>query len=162
MASETAVRTEGPVSRTLEAAALEGAVGFWLRLAQQQDLRRFNRMFAKEGVSQLIYSVLLLIGANPGCRQADLGGALHIRQPNLVDPIDGLIARALVLRRPDPDDRRAQTLWLTQEGEALLARLRAAHDDLIDGYRRRLGPAAYDQLVALLGLFVTRGPDGTR
>jgi DNA-binding MarR family transcriptional regulator len=139
----------------LDAGALEGAVGFWLRLAQQQDLRRFNRIFAEAGVSQLAYSLLLLIGANPGTRQADLGAALHIRQPNLVEPIEGLIARGLVRRRPDPDDRRAQILALTPEGEALLARVRAAHDELIDAYRERLGPEAYDRLVGLLRRFVT-------
>ena len=142
-------------SRALDAGALEGAVGFWLRLAQQQDLRRFNRIFAEAGVSQLVYSLLLLIGGNPGRRQADLGAALHIRQPNLVEPIEGLIARGLVERRPDPDDRRAQTLALTLEGETLLARLRAAHDELIDAYRERLGPDVYDQLVGLLRRFVT-------
>ena len=140
--------------RGLDADALEGAVGFWLRLAQQQDLRGFNRMFASFGVSQLAYSMLLLIAANPGCRQADLGLILHIRQPNLVEPIDSLIARGLVQRRPDPDDRRAQTLALTPDGEALLARLRTAHDGLIDRYRERVGPQAYDQLIALLRCFV--------
>jgi len=142
-------------SRALDAGALEGAVGFWLRLAQQQDLRRFNRVFAEASVSQLVYSLLLLIGANPGRRQADLGAALHIRQPNLVEPIEGLIARGLVQRRPDPDDRRAQTLALTPGGEALLARLRAAHDALLGAYRERLGPDAYDQLIGLLRQFVT-------
>ena len=142
-------------SRPLDAGALEGAVGFWLRLAQQQDLRRFNRIFTEDGVSQLVYSLLLLIGGNPGRRQADLGAALHIRQPNLVEPIEGLIARGLVERRPDPDDRRAQTLALTRDGEALLARLRAAHDALLGAYRERLGPDAYDQLVGLLRQFVT-------
>ncbi len=142
-------------ARALDAGVLEDAVGFWLRLAQQQDLRRFNRLFAEAGVSQLVYSLLLLIGANPGRRQADLGAALHIRQPNLVEPIEGLIARGLVQRRPDPDDRRAQTLALTADGETLLARLRADHDALIDAYRERLGPEAYDQLVVLLQRFVT-------
>lgn len=144
-----------PATRGLDAGALEGAVGFWLRLAQQQDLRRFNRIFAEGGVSQLVYSLLLLIGDNPGRRQADLGVALHIQQPNLVEPIEGLIARGLVQRRPDPDDRRAQTLALTGDGEALLTRLRAAHDALLGAYRERLGPEAYDQLVGLLRQFVT-------
>jgi DNA-binding MarR family transcriptional regulator len=143
-----------PASRALDAGGLEGAVGFWLRLAQQQDLRRFNEIFAEAGVSQLAYSLLLLIGANPGRRQADLGAALHIRQPNLVEPIEGLIARGLVRRRPDPDDGRAQTLALTPEGEALLARLRAAHDALLGAYRERLGSDVYDQLVDLLRRFV--------
>lgn len=155
MASAPPIRTDGlAVARGIDTAPLDGAVGFWLRLGQQQDLRRFNRTFTHEGASQLVYSLLLLIEANPRCRQADLGAALHIRQPNLVEPIEGLIARGSVQRRPDPEDRRAQTLELTAEGETLLARLRAAHDALIEGYRERLGSEDYERLVGLLRRFV--------
>ena len=150
MASIPETDASAPGLRGIDAAALDGAVGFWLRLAQQQDLRGFNRTFAPFGVSQVAYSMLLLIAANPGCRQADLGVVLRTRQPNLVEPIDGLIARGLVQSRPDPDDRRAQTLALTPDGETLLARLRAAHDGLIARYRERLGTEDYDQLNTLL------------
>ncbi len=158
MARNAAKRPQAAAERgrPLQAAELESAVGLWLRLAQQKDLRLFNQAFAEDGISQLLYAILLVVEANPGCRQADLGALLRIRQPNLVEPIDSLISRGLVARAPDPRDRRAQTLSLTAEGEVLLARLRTRHDALIDGYRARLGPENYARLVELLRLFTTR------
>ena len=147
-------RTEPPGGVALEAREVETALGFWLRLAHQQDLRRFNASFADQGVTQLLYAVLLVVAANPGCRQSALCARLRIRQPNMVEPIESLIGRGLLARTPDPRDRRAQTLSLTPEGETTLAGLRASHDAMIQGYRDRLGPKRYNELTNLLRLFV--------
>ncbi len=138
----------------LDASELESAVGLWLRLAQQKDLRAFTRRFAESRISQLQYAVLLVIADNPGCRQSELGAVLRIRQPNLVEPLEDLAGRGLVARRPDPRDRRAQTLDLTSAGHALLEQLRKIHAELIDAYRLRLGQAGYERLVQLLRAFV--------
>ena len=142
------------------AAELDAAVGFWLRLAQQRDLRAFNDLFAPAGVSQLAYAILLVLEASPGCRPAAIGAAVRVRQPNLVEPLEALVGRGLVSRATDPRDRRAQVLALTAEGERLLGELKAAHAGLIEGYRAALGPADYDRLVALLRRFTAARPDG--
>jgi DNA-binding MarR family transcriptional regulator len=138
----------------LDAGELESALGLWLRLAQQKDLRAFTRRFAESAVSQLQYAVLLIIDANPGCRQSELGAVLRIRQPNLVEPLESLAGRGLIERRTDPRDRRAQTLDLSEAGRAMLDELRQVHGALIDGYRARLGDEGYQQLLQLLQRFV--------
>jgi len=148
----------GPDAEGLDANELESAVGFWLRLAQQQDQRAFNRLVARSGITPPLYAMMLVIAANPGLRQTDIGELLRIRQPNLVDPIDTLIGRGLITRRPDPNDRRAQAIDLTDAGRRLLADMRAAHDSMIGGYRDRLGAERYSQLVELLAAFVGRLP----
>jgi DNA-binding MarR family transcriptional regulator len=145
---------EAALAPALDAGELEQAVGLWLRLAQQKDLKAFTRRFAESGISQLHYAVLLVIDANPGCRQSELGSALRIKQPNLVEPLESLAGRGLIERKADPRDRRAQTLALTADGRRLLGRLRTEHGELIEGYRSRLGPEGYRQLVALLRAFV--------
>jgi len=145
--------------RRMETSELDEAVGLWLRLAQQQSSRQFGQAFEGSGIGQVPFAILVTIAANPGCRQVDLGAALRIRQPNLVEPIEALIARGLVARRPDPRDRRAQTLELTPAGEAEAQRLRTRHERLLAAYRERLGEAAYDQLIGLLRRFV--GETGT-
>jgi DNA-binding MarR family transcriptional regulator len=138
----------------LDAGELESALGLWLRLAQQKDLRAFTRRFAESGISQLQYAVLLIIDANPGCRQSELGAVLRIRQPNLVEPLESLAGRGLIERRADPRDRRAQTLDLSQAGRAMLDQLRQVHGELIEGYRARLGDEGYQRLLQLLQRFV--------
>ena len=150
--SPTADRGRAP----LDTAELDAAVGFWLRLAQQQDLRAFGDHFAGTGVNQLGYAILLVLEANPGARPAELADAVRVRQPNLVEPLEILVARGLVLRAPDPRDRRAQALSLTPEGTAALSELKAAHGQLIQRYREALGAEGYDRLIALL-----RGFTGT-
>jgi DNA-binding MarR family transcriptional regulator len=143
----------------LDAAELEAAVGFWLRLAQQRDLRAFNDRFAEAGVSQLAYSILLVLEANPGCRPAGLAAAIRVRQPNLVEPLDALVQGGLVSRAPDPRDGRAQVLALTEEGERRLDEIKAVHGGLIEGYRAALGAEDYAALVELLRRFVEAGQD---
>ena len=147
-------KAAAPRGRMVDTAELETAVGLWLRLAQQQELRALSRMFSEYGMSQVLFAILLVVASNPGCRQADLEAPLRIRQPNLVEPIEALITRGLMLREPDPADRRAQTLTLTAKGETLLAELRGVHDRLIDGYRKQMGAQNYDRLVGLLKTFV--------
>ena len=142
----------------LDTQELEAAVGFWLRLAQQRDLRAFGERFSGSGVSQLGYAILLVLEANPGCRPAELGEAVQVRQPNLGEPLEALVALGFVSRAPDPRDRRAQALALTQEGERRLQALKAAHAGLIEGYREALGEEGYDQLIALLRRFTRRRP----
>ena len=148
-----------PRGRTpLDTAELDAAVGFWLRLAQQQDLRAFGERFAETGINQLAYAVLLVLEANSGCRPAELAEAVQVRPPNLVEPLEILVARSLVLRAPDPRDRRAQALSLTPEGRETLAGLKADHAGLIDGYRAALGAEDYEQLIALLRRFTQARP----
>jgi DNA-binding MarR family transcriptional regulator len=159
MASDPQSRTQTSPQRGLQSCELEEAVGFWLRLAQQKDLRLFGQALEGEGVTQVTYSMLLLIAENPGCRQADLAAVLRIRQPNLVEPIEALIGRGLVSRRPDPADRRAQVLELTAQGQAVVKRLRQAHGRLINAYRAALGEENYDQLVNLLRRFTAKAAD---
>ena len=148
-------RTRSP----LDTAELDAAVGFWLRLAQHQDLRAFGERFAGTGVNQLGYAVLLVLDANPGCRPAELAEAVRVRQPNLVEPLEILVARGLVLREPDPRDRRAQALSLTPEGEGALVELKAAHAGLIEGYREALGREDYERLIGLLRRFTRARTD---
>ena len=137
----------------LDTAELDAAVGFWLRLAQQQDLRAFGDRFAGTGVNQLGYAMLLVLEASPGARPAELAEAVRVRQPNLVEPLEGLVARGLVLREPDPRDRRAQALSLTPQGKAALSELKAVHEGLIEQYRTALGAEDYEILIALLRRF---------
>ena len=52
----------------------------------------------------------------------DLADTLN-RSPSATSRlVDGLVRRRLLERREEPDDRRMQSVWLTERGRALLAR----------------------------------------
>lgn len=57
-----------------------------------------------------------------------LASRLAVSPPSMTAVIDGLSARGLVERRPDPDDRRRLTLLLTAAGKKTLRAADAAVD----------------------------------
>ena len=63
---------------------------------------------------------------------AALAARMHVRVQSLTDSINELERRALMSRRPDPDDRRRQLLELTAAGLALLDGDRAQRDAWLD------------------------------
>ncbi|MFB7929872.1 MULTISPECIES: MarR family winged helix-turn-helix transcriptional regulator [Streptomyces] len=67
--------------------------------------------------------------------QADLGRGIRLDPKDLVGILDDLQAADLVLREPDPRDRRKNAVSLTARGARLLKRCekaaRAANDELL-------------------------------
>lgn len=145
-----AAARRAPEGRELDMAGIEQALGFRLRLAQQFVFREFAALFSPLELSPVLYSALILIEANPGCRQTDLAAALGVRQPNLVERIDSLVQRGLVSRSTDPDDRRANVLKLTPAGKRFMLRAHATHDRHTRQLIERLGEEDYDKLVEIL------------
>lgn len=128
---------------------LDQALGFRLRMLEQTIMRSFARHMEALEISPTLYSILVLIDANPDCRQSDLSQALDMHPPNLVERVGLLVQRGLVVRKRDANDGRAHMLELSSAGRAFMDKLRIAHDAHIADLRERLGPAAYDGLMAL-------------
>jgi DNA-binding MarR family transcriptional regulator len=83
-------------------------------------------------------------------RLGALAEHLRIAPRSATEVVDDLQARGLVRREPDPADRRATLVALTEEGthagRAIHAARRAAADDLFGG----LAPADREQLTRIL------------
>ena len=140
------IQTDTPLNMD----GLDDKLGFRLRLAERRVFRELGDGFQSHGVSPLLFSILTLLAANPGCRQAELGAALGVHQPNLVEKIDNLVGRGLALRAPDPVDRRANTLHLTEAGEDFLAMLNRIDEEITNRQIERLGTRDYAVLIELL------------
>ncbi|WMD05215.1 MarR family winged helix-turn-helix transcriptional regulator [Streptomyces sp. FXY-T5] len=67
--------------------------------------------------------------------QADLGRGIRLDPKDLVGVLNDLQAAGLVVREPDPKDRRKNAVSLTEQGARLLKRCekaaRAANDELL-------------------------------
>lgn len=59
-------------------------------------------------------------------RLSELSGSLHIAPRSGTEVVDALQARDLVRRRPDPGDRRATLVEVTEHGAGVLDAIRAA------------------------------------
>jgi len=93
------------------------------------DLARLMRRTFKQRMAELEISfeqmrVLVLVSRNEGIRQVELADLLEIQPITLVHQLDQLTRSDLVERRPDPNDRRAYQLFLTDAAEPHLTAIR--------------------------------------
>ena len=71
------------------------------------------------GLSMWGYVVLLALGDEPTRTQAALAQAIGADKTRIIGVLDDLAERELIRRTPDPDDRRARLLAITEAGERL-------------------------------------------
>jgi DNA-binding MarR family transcriptional regulator len=100
---------------------------------------------AEEGLRMWHHVVLSAVRDLAPVAQADLGRGVGLDPKDVVGILNDLQAAGLVVREPDPRDRRKNAVSLTGEGARLLKRCeraaRAANDELLapltDGERER-------------------------
>ncbi|MDR6092714.1 MarR family transcriptional regulator [Stenotrophomonas sp. SORGH_AS_0321] len=112
----------------------------WQRLA--------DTALGSYGISTACTMPLLMIGrSGGGIRQVTLAQQLGLEGPSLVRLLDKLSASGLVRRECDASDRRANLLWLTDEGQALVSEL---EQQLIGLREEVFGELSMDELRAVL------------
>lgn len=81
-------------------------------------------VLAKYDLSMWAYAVLTGLDGRPARTQAALAEAIGADKTRIIGVLDELQARGLILREPDPADRRARVLSLTDEGRRIFHELR--------------------------------------
>lgn len=115
---------------------LPDLIGFHIRMAYIADTRGFLATVGDLDIAPGRMGMLAVLEANPGISQNQLAQAIRLDRSTLVPVLDGMEVRGLVERRPHPDDRRTNALWLTEGGAALLRKLKklvAKHEDQLMG-----------------------------
>jgi|SRR5271165_3244300 len=115
----------GPIPEELRAYP-----GYLLARLGQASTRRFHRALEPEGLHPRHFGVMTMVAAHPGMSQQHLHEKTAIDRSSMVAVIDELEGKGLAERRPDPDDRRVRTIFLTARGIATLARIRAVAGEL--------------------------------
>lgn len=142
--------------RDIELDVLTTHLGYALRRAQVWVFQDFIRTLSVIDIRPAQYSVLVVIGANPGLSQAELAGRLAIERARLVHMLDHLQKRGLTERLPSPTDRRTHALQLTKEGQKLLKRAKALAARHEARLTEKMGAGAREQVMELLQVFVTK------
>ncbi|MBN1430677.1 MAG: MarR family transcriptional regulator [Anaerolineae bacterium] len=109
-----------------------------------------HRVLSAYDLTPSQYAVLLLLDAHEGIRLTTVSDRLLLARSTITRIVDQLEKTGLVRRESDPDDRRAQRVILTAEGEARRAAAQTAHDQSIELRMRALKPADHKQLYGLL------------
>jgi len=111
--------------------ALAGHAGYAVRRFQLWIFQDFIKTLAAVDIRPTQYSVMTVIGANPGLSQMAVAKRLGIERARLVHLLDSLERRKLVKRVPSAIDRRSHALHLTAHGQDSLRkfkRLAAEHE----------------------------------
>jgi len=94
---------------------LETLLGYNTRRATLTIISRFIERMAEFDLRPVDFSVLSLIGHNPGITSRELCYALNILPPNMVGFLKAFEKRELIHRTPHPTDGRAMGLSLTKK-----------------------------------------------
>ena len=119
--------------------------------AVARELRhRAVRAFAPLDVTPGQVRALRVLTHHGEMRMSALSDHLRIAPRSGTEVADELERRGLVRRRPDPDDRRAVLVALTDEGHRVADRVRAARDAEGDAYFAVLPEADRRELARIL------------
>lgn len=124
-AQPKAARVRRSTRAQVSVGVLNEHLGYFLRRAQVWIFNDFIRTLSETGIRPAQYSVLVVIGENPGLSQSDLSRTLGIERARLVHMLDLLEKRGFTERKPAPNDRRSHALFLTREGQRMLKKAKA-------------------------------------
>ena len=136
--------------RDVDFDVLTGHLGYFLRRAQVWVFQDFIRTLSSTDIRPAQYSVLVIIGANPGLSQSELADTLGIERARLVHMLDRLEKRGLTERLPSPTDRRTHALQLTRDGQKMLKRVKALAAEHEAHLADKLGAETREQVLRLL------------
>jgi DNA-binding MarR family transcriptional regulator len=144
----TAPRTE-PEQPAL--GRLNDVIGYQLRVAQMRVYGEFPAAGEMEGITPTLFTIVLLLEANPGLKQSALAAMLQVDPSTVVRLIDRLELRGLVQRSASPRDRRVAAPTLTARGLAFAsAAVEAVQRSETDVVFARLSDQERSTLFALL------------
>lgn len=120
------VRYRAPalVGSKVDYGLLPGLTGFSVKLVWILGRELLTREFGDSGITPHRFSILEVIGRNPGLQQTQLAAALALTRPATTIAVDFWEERGCVERRKIDGDRRLSGVYPTPHGEQELARLR--------------------------------------
>jgi DNA-binding MarR family transcriptional regulator len=134
--------------------------GHLIRRLQQTIVARYARETEAFGLTPLQWAALRAAQAKPGLDQSTLARDIALDTSTVAGVIDRLEARGLITRKPSLQDRRLRTLYITQEGTALLAQVSPVVVDVQHWLMSPLSPQERKQFWHVLRKLVDRPDEG--
>ncbi|HTC12276.1 MAG TPA: MarR family winged helix-turn-helix transcriptional regulator [Acetobacteraceae bacterium] len=131
------------------------SLGFLLRESSLMLRRRFVHHARKAGLplNRSEASLLWHVSHEPGIIQAAVAHHLDMETISVARLVDGLERAGLLERRAHAVDRRMRTLWLTETGDAAVARIRGINEivraEALDGMPAPQREALLDLLLMI-------------
>jgi DNA-binding MarR family transcriptional regulator len=121
--------------------------------------RLVNESMTEEGVSLARSKFLFFLSKLGPCRSTDIACALNFAPRTVTEAIDGLERDRLVMRKPDPEDRRAKIVSITETGRTVLQAAEHPRKQLIEEIFSALDDEQLDQLYDIVSKLVEKTDD---
>lgn len=133
---------------------------FW---SVARQLRRASTdSLAQWDISPSQARALRVLDHHDGARLSELAEHLRIAARSATEVVDGLEAKGLVQRRPDPHDRRATLVAPTGPGADLIAAIRAARGSQAERLFDQLSATDRAHLARILRKLTAEPSDGPK
>lgn len=121
------------------------------------DVARLLKTYADQaarryGATRAQWAVLSRLNRCEGLKQSELAELLDLQPISLTRLLDRLAENGLIERRPDPNDRRANRLYLTPAARPLLDQLTALGEEVMGQVLDGLDDKAAGRLLNDLGV----------
>lgn len=126
--------------------AVDAAIRLFGDVVNLFDPIRF-RAWAQMGLTTAQLRVLFLVREEPGVTAGELASRIGVTPPTISGIVDRLVKSGLVRREDDETDRRLVRNFLTEQGEAICARLETGTETFT---RRILIEMHHEDLLALV------------
>jgi MarR family transcriptional regulator, transcriptional regulator for hemolysin len=124
--------------------------GYVLAETARLATKRFDQCVRVYGLTRAQCQVLFHLARQEGINQARLADLLDLEPISLARCLDRMEQAGWVERRPDPGDRRARLLYITDKAKPVLDRIFDVASEVRGEALAGLLPAERDGLVALL------------
>lgn len=120
------------------------------------DVARLIKTYADQrarqfGTSRAQWAVLIRIERTEGMKQSELAEMLDLQPISLTRLLDRLADNGLIERRADPNDRRANRLFLKPAAKPLLEQLAALGTDMMGTVLNGLDEGTIERMLKELG-----------
>jgi MarR family transcriptional regulator, organic hydroperoxide resistance regulator len=124
----------------------------WVQLVRTLSRieRRLEQALDGHGLSIAQFDILANLEFDEGIMQQELAERLLVTKGNICGMIGRMEAEGWVERKPDPEDRRANRLFLTRRGKTLLAQAFPGQHALIKQIMSALAPGEIQSLYQFL------------
>ncbi|ESW68201.1 MarR family transcriptional regulator [Mesorhizobium sp. LSJC268A00] len=101
-------------------------IGMNLARTSKLVAQAFDAALVEAGGTLPVWLTLLSVKSSELANQRELAGMIGIQGATLTHHLNAMEAQGLLTRRRDPDNRRVHLVELTQAGETMFLKLRAA------------------------------------
>jgi MarR family transcriptional regulator, lower aerobic nicotinate degradation pathway regulator len=129
---------------------IENSLGFLLAKSYQRAYALFKAPLEKYSLTPKQFSLLAFLWKQDGLSQVELSDQCQIDRTTIGGLIDRLQKQGYVRREPNPEDRRAFQIHLTDQGRALEEELLSIAGKVTDTFTAGLSPEETETLRRLL------------